>query len=147
MTPDRECKWQLLCDRRKRLGYESLSPDERLWIILRSLIDNVENGGLISYFYNSGADTLPECRNALRRLNALDVLEHVDRVAGLFGADVPTTVEERNRVLDSWRDDDARDALLEEVDEELMPLMRDLDRKLDAFLDSSRRPTAVDLES
>ncbi len=124
MTSEFESSWQALCARWDQSGYAALSEDERVWFNLRSLIDSVENGGLISYFYNSGADTFEDCRTALRRLNALKILTHVDRVAGLFGADVPRTVDEHNVVIDSWPHDDAHRTLLDEVDAELMPLVR-----------------------
>jgi hypothetical protein len=134
MTSELESSWHALCARWDQSGYAALSEDERVWFNLRSLIDSVENGGLISYFYNSGADTFEDCRMALRRLNALKILTHVDNVAGLFGADVPRTVDERNAVIDSWPHDDARGMLLDEVDAELMPLVRDLDEQLEFFL-------------
>src|SRR6185369_11395560 len=47
--------WKALCDRRKSLGYSALSDGDRVWLNVRWLIDSVENGGLISYFYNSAA--------------------------------------------------------------------------------------------
>ncbi|NUQ78195.1 MAG: DUF4375 domain-containing protein [Polyangiaceae bacterium] len=134
MTSELESSWQALCVRWDQSGYAALSEDERVWFNLRSLIDSVENGGLISYFYNAGADTIEDCRTALRRLNALKILTQVDRVAGLFGADVPRTVNERNAVIDSWLHDDAREMLLGDVDAELMPLVRDLDEQLEFFV-------------
>ena len=126
--------WQALCRRWERFGYASLSDAERTWLNCRLLIDSVENGGLISYFYNSGADTLADCLTALRRLDAAAVLACVERVAVLFGPEVPPAVEERNRIINTWPDGDPRDTLLEETDRELMPLVRDLDAKLEAFV-------------
>jgi hypothetical protein len=134
MTSDLETKWQFLCERWVRLGYECLTEDERVWFNLRTLIDAVENGGLISYFYNSGADTIGDCRIALRRLDAMDVFARVDAVAALFGSDVPAKVDERNRILDSWPDDSAQDVVLEKMNEGLIPLVSELDSKLDSFL-------------
>ena len=58
MTSDLESGWQSLCLRWERFGNVALSEDEQAWLNLRSLIDSVANGGLISYFYNSGADKL-----------------------------------------------------------------------------------------
>jgi hypothetical protein len=134
MTSELESSWHALCVRWDQSGYAALSEDERVWFNLRSLIDSVENGGLISYFYNSGANTFEDCRTALRRLNALKILTLVDRVAGLFGTDVPRTVDERNAVIESWPPDDARGTLLDKVDAELMPLVRDLDEQLEFFV-------------
>lgn len=48
--------WAELCRRWSEEGYVSLSLPERTWLNARCLIDSVENGGLISWFYNSGAD-------------------------------------------------------------------------------------------
>ena len=129
-------EWHALCDRWDRSGYAALSDDERMWFNIRSLIDAVENGGLVSYFYNPGADTWPDCRAALRRIGAEDVVAHVDRVAALFGAEVPSSLEARNRILDGWSEDE--DQLLEEIDEELMPMMDDLEVGLESFLRGAR---------
>ena len=135
MTSDLERAWRALCGKWNRSGYASLSTDERVWFTARSLIDAVENGGLISYFYNSGADHLPDCRSALQDLNALNVLSYVDRVARLFGPEVPLTVNERNQIIDSWPEhDDALEALLNSIDHELMPLMLVLDDELESFV-------------
>ena len=73
-------------------------------------------------------------RAALRDMNAQKVLALLDRVAGLFGPKVPQTLEERNQIIDSWPDDDARGALLSSIDDELMPLVRALDDELESFV-------------
>jgi hypothetical protein len=70
MTAQLETLWEALCTRCEESGYTALSNDERVWFNIRSLIDSTENGGLISYFCNSGADTLSDCRAALHRLGA-----------------------------------------------------------------------------
>ena len=134
MNSDEHRGWQALCGRRKISGYSSLSDGERVWLNVRWLIDSVENGGLISYFYNSAADTFADCLGALRELSAHDVLLRVEQVAALFGAEVPATVVARNDVIDAWPDDEGRDQLLERIDEELMPMMPELEDQLRTFL-------------
>jgi hypothetical protein len=138
VTPDLDREWEGLCGRLEDVGYARLSNDERTWLNVRWLIDSVENGGLISYFYNSGADTFLDCRAALDQLGAQTVIAHVDRVAGLFGPEVPLTLEKRNAVIDSWPDDGVRDRILEEVDGQVLPLMHELEDKLEAFLAQTR---------
>lgn len=102
---------------------------------MRSLIDFTANDGLISYDYNSGADTLPDCLAALDSLGANDVRQQVERVNALSGGSVPLSQEARNRIIDSWNDDDERiDALFAEVDDALMPMLKELDEKLEQFL-------------
>jgi hypothetical protein len=138
VTPDLDKEWQGLCGRLEAVGYAALSGDERTWLNVRRLIDSVENGGLISYFYNSGADTFLDCRAALDQLGAQTVIAHVDRVAGLFGPEVPLTLEKRNAVIDSWPNDGVRNRILEEVDEQVVPLMHELEDTLEAFLAQTR---------
>jgi len=134
VTPNLGREWQRLCGRLEDVGYAALSNDERKWLNVRWLIDSIENGGLISYFYNSGADTLLDCRAALDQIGAQTIIPHLDRVAELFGPEVPLTLGKRNAVIDSWPEDGVRDRILEEVDEQVMPLMQELEDKLRAFL-------------
>jgi hypothetical protein len=132
-----EPQWQALCEKWDARGYEALSSEEKVWVNVRSLIDSIENGGLISYYYNSGADHLDDCLVALDRLHAEEVRQQVERVNALFGERVPKTVDERNAVIDSWDElGDGIDELLEEVDDLLMPMMPNLEVKLDGFLRS-----------
>jgi len=135
MNSDEHRGWKALCDRRKSLGYSSLSDGERVWLNVRWLIDSVENGGLISYFYNSAADMFADCQGALLELSAHDVLLRVKSVAALFGAQVPATVVARNEVIDAWPDDEGpHHQLLTRIDEELMPMMTELENQLRTFL-------------
>lgn len=127
-------RWSDLCDRWGSDGYDSLSRPEKTWLNIRALIDSIENGGVISYFYNSGADTLVDCLEDLRELEADSVRVQVERVAELFPGGVPGEIEARNAVIDSWPDGDI-ESLLEEVDDELMPLMSSLEEKLSTFLE------------
>ena len=131
-----QSRWHDVCARWDRgAGYGSLSNTERVWLNTRCLIDSIENGGLISYFYNSGADTLSDCLDALKRLGAQDVSKQVLRLCALFPGGVPETGDARNDVINSWSDDDPGiDATLEEIDERLMPMMSDLETRLTNFL-------------
>jgi hypothetical protein len=129
--------WTALCDRQMQVGYAALSSDEKSWISIRALIDSVQNGGAISYFFNSGADMLPDCLRALDELGAVSVRRNLERVMALFPAGVPDTMDERNAVIDSWPDDGRVSARLKDIDAALMPLVAELDRTLDAFLQRS----------
>jgi len=132
-----EQAWAGVCDRISAAGYDALSPSERDWVNLRSLIDSIENGGLISFFYNSGADHLTDCLESLRRIEAPRVLQEVQRVSALFSGGVPANINERNDLINSWADSPQSaeiDALLEDVDDRLMPMMDELETKLSNFL-------------
>jgi len=125
--------WYWLCDRWEHEGYESLNQSEKLWLNTRSLIDSVNNGGLISYFYNSDADRIEDCIAALGQLRALDVLLQVERLAKLFGSSI-STIEERNQIISAWSDYGCEHALCEETDNVLMPQMKQLEKTLEAYL-------------
>ena len=134
-----EQAWASVCDRLSTAGYDALSSSERDWVNLRSLIDSIENGGLISYFYNSGADHLADCLEALRRIDAPRALQEVQRVCALFSGGVPSNIDERNDLINAWADSpqsEEIDALLEDVDGRLMPMMDRLETQLSSFLRS-----------
>ena len=133
-------QWNGICERWGNLGYESLTRPEKTWLNIRSLIDSIENGGAISYFYNSGADTLSDCLEDLQFLEADKVRAQIDRICDLFPNGVPTTSDDRNAIIDSWSEDDQAsetDDLLQEIDELLMPLMPSLEEQLEGFLGRS----------
>jgi Domain of unknown function (DUF4375) len=135
LEPRWQANWDQLCSRLNADGYPSLSDVEKAWFNTRSLIDFVNNGGAISYFYNSGADNWIDCRRALEALNAIDVRLLVERVAALFGENVPDDVETRNAIIESWDTDHARDAMLEEVDRKLFGRLDALEVALEVFLE------------
>ena len=103
-------RWHELCDKWSRKGYAALTLPERIWFNVRSLIDLAQNGGLISYYYNSGADTLPDCLAALDSLGANDVRRQVERVNALFGGSVPPSQEARNRICLLYTSPSPRDS-------------------------------------
>ena len=123
-----------LSERGRTDGYGSLTDTAKVWLNIRSFIDSVENGGLISYFYNPSADTFTDCAAALQTLEARAVYEQVMRLAACFGSSVPTNIEQRNDVIDSWSDDGYEDELIQEIDDILMPLMPELEQRLAHFL-------------
>jgi Domain of unknown function (DUF4375) len=132
-----EQAWADVCNRLSEIGYDSLAPIERDWVNLRSLIDSIENGGLISYFYNSGANHLADCLEALRRIDAPRALHEVQRVCALFPGGVPANIDDRNDLINSWADspkNEEIDTLLKDVDDRLMPMMEGLETQLSGLL-------------
>ena len=76
--------WHALCGKWASLGYASLTEDEKVWLNVRSLIDETQNAGVVAYYYNDAADTLPDLIIALHRLNASRVLSQVNLASALF---------------------------------------------------------------
>lgn len=63
-------KWEELCDKWSAEGYYSLEEPEQVWLNTRSIIDSVNDGGLISFFYNSPADYYDDTTYALAEIKA-----------------------------------------------------------------------------
>jgi hypothetical protein len=51
-----QADWKKLCQKMEQTGVTSLDGNERIWINVDGLIGDVNGGGLISFFYNYGAD-------------------------------------------------------------------------------------------
>ena len=119
-------EWRAVCDKVWSSGFDSLSHAERVWVVTRELMDATDNGGLISYFYNSGADHLQACLEALDERGAGAVKEQVLKQCRLFRSKVPSTVGGRNAIISSWNG--SVDAEIDEINDAVMPLLGDLIR-------------------
>jgi hypothetical protein len=109
--------WERLVDRCLAQGYAALSPPERVWFNVQSLTRSIANGGLVSYYYNSPADTLADCLDALDLLGAAEMTGLMERMNGFFPDGVPADLTARNAVINAWpEDDDAFDRTMDEIE-------------------------------
>jgi hypothetical protein len=126
--------WEELVKKAEDNGYESLSESERIWYNTRVLIDSVSDGGIISFYYNTGADHLAETLEDLNKLKADKVIKLLLQVNKLFpGGNVPEDIDERNEIIDSW-DDEKIDSKLEKLDDKFYGLEEDLEKKLEPVI-------------
>lgn len=119
-------------------GYQALSNEEKIWFNAQSLIQAIDNGGLISYYYNSAADTLGDCMHALEVLGAEGMLSLITKVNTLFTNGVPVDVCARNEIINSWPDDGSIDEFLGPIEASAMSEARHLVARLVAFILNSR---------
>jgi len=128
---DWEQRWNQLFEKYDEKGYLSFSSDERIWFNIRGLIDAIENGGLISFYYNFGADHLDETLEDLKKINANEVINMLEKVNELFqNGTPPKDIDNRNEIIDSW--DGQYEELLESLDERFFnELQETLEIKLD----------------
>jgi len=97
--------------------YEQLTEDERIWFSTQSLIHAVNDGGLISYYYDRGADHLQDTMADLKKLGAEEVLALLWQINQLFPGGVPPEdIDERNDIIDTW-DEDEVSSLFDKLDE------------------------------
>ncbi|MCD1261361.1 DUF4375 domain-containing protein [Paenibacillus athensensis] len=122
--------WQKLVNKLDELGYDQLTENERIWVNIRDLIDSFNDGGLISYYYNHGADYLEDMMDNLKELGAANILELVVKLNQLFPNGVPPKdIDARNDIISSW-EDESIDELLEELDSEFDELVGELEARL-----------------
>jgi len=126
-------EWHAVCEKWSREGFDALSHPEKVWLVIRGLIDATNNGGLASYFYNSTGDHYLYCLQALD--DAVAVKDQVTAIGHLFGDSVPEDSDQRNNIIDDW--DGEFDEKLDEIDEAILPLLDALDGKLQYFLETS----------
>lgn len=114
--------------------YDSLSSSERIWFNIRGVIDSTNNGGLISYYYNSGAENVYDAIDDLKSIgfdNIADIIQNYNKI--LFkGNIVPKDIQERNRFINDL--DEKTDDLLQNLEIDLTNLIDDLEKQLEIYL-------------
>ena len=131
---ERRMNWKQLCEKWNTDGYESLSEPEQVWVNTRGFIDSVNNGGLVSFFYNSAADRYEDTTIALDELEAIEALDILESFAAFFGDEVPDDIDERNAIINSWAIGSEENKASENVDTVLMPMFDALEEKLNQYL-------------
>ena len=126
--------WHAVCDKWSEQGYDSLTEPEQIWLNTRGLIDAINNGGLVSYFYNPSADNYEDTTFALGELEAYEVLDILESFAALFGEEVPSDIYQRNAIISSWKQNGPESKASENVDSLLSPLLGQLEETLETYL-------------
>ncbi len=99
-------------------NYESLSKEERICYSIRVTLDSVNNGGLPSVYYNCAADNIYEIIEDFKIIEQYEIVKVIEEANKLFPNEkVPSSVEERNKIIDSWEYDDYSDELCNRADE------------------------------
>lgn len=128
-------KWEGIVD--KALDdYNSLSFDERICYSIRILVDSVNNGGLISFYYNSGADYIDQTIEDLKHIDENYIVVLLEKMNSLFpNSKPPQDVDGRNEVISNWDDDDdERDKLLKMLDDKFYQLEDRLEEKFERII-------------
>jgi len=113
--------------------FSSLTKQERVWFTIQSLIDSVDNGGLVSYYYNSGADFVTEVIEDLDYLGCFATSNLIREFNQLFpNGKVPADIDARNDIITDW--DEKYDDLLNEADKEFYSQEESVETKLIAHI-------------
>ncbi|CCH55754.1 hypothetical protein BN8_05039 [Fibrisoma limi BUZ 3] len=112
---DYQQAWEKLVDKGFS-NYESMTPAERIWFNLQTLLDTVDNGGLISHYYNTDADRNRETIEDLIVFGFPELADLLLSINAWFPGGHPSLdIEERNDAISNWAEGQY-DSLLEEFD-------------------------------
>jgi hypothetical protein len=114
--------------------YNSLSRIERVWFNSRSVIDATNNGGLISYYYNSGAENVYDAIEDIELLGKeriVEIIKEFNRIIFLE-LKVPTDINERNKYIENLTEN--ADDKLQDLESEITLQIDDLENRLNVFL-------------
>jgi hypothetical protein len=126
--------WTKLVEKCEKVSYENLTEEERIWYNLRNLIDSVGNGGLISFYYNYGADHLKETMDDLGKLKAEKVVKMLNKINDLFPNSQPSKdIDKRNEVINTWEDEKTNN-MLEKLDDKFYEFEEKLEEKLEPII-------------
>jgi len=130
-------KWSIVAEKGIE-QYNVLTSSERIWYNIRGIIDSTNNGGLISYYYNPGAENVYDAIEDLENLgldNIALIIKKYNQI--LFdGKIVSKDLNERNNFVNSLSEQ--RDELLQDLEFELAKQIDDLENKLTSFLEKEK---------
>ena len=125
--------WEKLCDK-ACMNYTYLSQAERVWFNIQCLIQAVDNGGMISFFYNSGADYYIETIEDLKILKHEKIVKLLEKIRKIFPeGDLPKDMNIRSEIISSYPDGEF-DEMYEEIDNEFYDLEKKLEEDLVNFI-------------
>lgn len=126
---DFQDRWIQVADKGAH-AYNALTADERIWFSTQALLDTVDNGGLISHYYNTGADHNAETIADLMTLGFPRLATLLITINNLFpGGHISGNLEERNKVIDGWSNGE-HDALLDQLDQQVYAEADSLEKAL-----------------
>jgi hypothetical protein len=117
----------------QRHGVETLTPPERVVLVVEAIEREVNNGGFGQFFRNSSKEHAPNLVSSLEAIGRPEVAALARRaIAALRLGKQPLTVESIELALD--RDSDPRDDALEELDTQYYETAGDLAPALFAYI-------------
>lgn len=131
-----ENAWMDLIEKVMMEGYETLNEDERIWFNIRTLMDSIDDGGILGYFNDSNGDHIEETLEDLEKIGCDEVVRMLMSICGLFPDDKPSRdLEKRIEVMESWANEgqDFSD-FFEAVDENFYVIEDELEESLEPII-------------
>jgi len=133
---DFQVKWKQLEDKGCS-DYQTLNENERVWFNIQSFMSALDDGGLISYYYNTGADHMIETTADLKKLGLDAIVEQLEKINQLFpDIEILKDFDKRNDVINSWdhENDDDLNATLNEAEKNIAGLSDLMEEKLVEYI-------------
>jgi hypothetical protein len=127
-------EWALL-KKWERVGYDKLTEEERIFLAVKALECEVQNGGYGQFFVNCSDTYAPMIMNALRRIGCPRIAEITQKAMKIL-EDQPMTNEEIEN--GTWEENEEREEALRECDDLYYQRPEDYDKSLFAFVKLSR---------
>jgi hypothetical protein len=114
-------------------NYDTLTKEEKVWYNIQLLIAAVDNGGMISYFYNHEAEYYLETIESLREIKQEKIIKLLKKQAKIFPKGiVPKNINKRNEIINNIPDKKVGkvDKMGEKIDNDFYQLEDKLETEL-----------------
>ncbi len=126
--------WEKLSRKKQEQGELALSPDENLWLLLRSHIDEVEDNSVIGFYCGEQAARVHDMIAGWLSLGADEMANIFERGNALFGGDGPSEDDEaREALIEAWQEDEYQ-KIFSELDEDFDQALPHAEALLDQVL-------------
>lgn len=132
-NPDLSEVGQWVFEREEELGYEKLSWPEKVFVCIKDIDGEVNNGGFDQYYFNSSGDHAIDAVASLEAIEATHTANLVRKTNALFGEGGPSPDRlSRQAQLDALRGDKAKE--MNEIEKEFYQGTEDLDGLLKKYI-------------
>ncbi len=122
--------WDKLSAKVAAEGLDALTSDQRHWYLLRKLINDTEDDGLLGFYSNCEFDAMVEIELLLQAVGAKELREILSKVNGLLAIQIEECESINPDLSELWQDDDFREHICE-LEDELFGLLPSLEKNLD----------------
>jgi hypothetical protein len=124
-----------LLQKSERVGDDKLTEEERVFLAVKALECEVQNGGCGQFFVNCSDTYAPMILRALRRIGCPKIARITEKAWNIL-QELPMTKEEIEE--GTWEDNEDRQERLDECDQQYYKRPEDYDKSLLAFVKANR---------
>jgi hypothetical protein len=126
--------WNEVSEKFAKKGLKGLSPDERLWMNIRNLIDITEENGIVAYYYDPASDRMAETIEALKKINAIPAIAILEELNLQFPEGFPPhDTDERIDCMEEW-DEALFEPLFDRLDDDFYDYIPELEILMDPIV-------------